>query len=126
MALKPNNDQFKPTDHLGKVMAARRVTIERDVTTSFGVKDVAQCGELAYEGKDGALHILSGVPIFNLALVRILGEASGDEWLIGRIGQAKAMPGQNPAVILVEMSDDETAKVEQALLALDATQSAPF
>lgn len=118
MAIKPSNEMFKPNDHQGKVMAARKVTIV-EKTTQFGTGECAECGELAYESADGELRILTDQLIFNKALVRTLAAADGDEWIIGRLGHGLAKPGQSAAVLLVEMDDEETAKVEAALAEFD-------
>jgi hypothetical protein len=119
MALKPTlGSSFDVKDHLGEIMAARQVRID-NIPTSYGPSDVAICGELAVQGEDQTLSVLTDVYIFGRALVRTLAAAKGDEWLIGKWSQGVAKPGQTAAWLIVEISDEETAAVEAALKAQD-------
>jgi hypothetical protein len=127
MALTPNNDMFKIADHVGEVFAVRKVKLGERATMhdkDGKATKVAEVGEMAIAGPpdaDGnqALSIVLNVVVFGNAVINVLAQAAGDEWLIGRWGQGLKTPGKNAAWLVLEIPQAEMDEVEAALASFD-------
>lgn len=97
-------------DHVGDLIVFIGCTLEAEVQTTFGNSNAARVAISVPLDGDKAGEVYYDSLLFGKAIVPALTQADSDI-VVGRLGQAQAKPGQNPAYILEEPTDDEVAAV---------------
>lgn len=103
-------DLFNARDYMGRLVAFVQPQRETGIQTRYGTSDATRCRYVVVLDGD---EETAGTVIDNPLVFGNLGDnawANGDHAIVlGRIGQADAKPGQNPAYILDPASDEDKA-----------------
>lgn len=95
--------QFSMKDNLGRLVLLTVKSFEEKIPTSFGDTDAISADVVVLDGPNAPEEIDDAL-LFGRALVNSLKHNVGQQ-VLGRIGQAAAKPGQNPAWILIAHND---------------------
>lgn len=94
-------------DHLGRLLLIEPKDVEKDIQTTFGLKDAVRA-DITVIDADDAPEEYPDALIFPGVLISQTRSLIGEQ-VLGRLAQGAAKPGQKPPWKLLEATDDDIA-----------------
>lgn len=105
----PDNSQFKPEAHNGRLALVLPHEYKSGIPTTYGVKDAIDAEVVILDGPEAGLRIPTA-RIFSLVMLgQLKGKVGGSEAVLGRIGKGQAKQGQQAPWILADPTDEDIA-----------------
>ncbi len=118
-------DKLPLGDLLGALLLFTVKSVEKDITTSFGVTDAVKADVAVLDGPHKG-DTYDDTLVFPRVLKSALAPSVGG-MVLGRLGQGTAKPGQSPPWILAAGTDDDKTTGEKYLAYVATTSdAAPF
>lgn len=117
---------FKPADHIGSLLVIEPLAVETGITTVNGPADALRANVTILDGPhagERADDALIWGKVLRSQLAPLIGQK-----VLGRLGQGAAKPGQSPAWVLNDPTDDDKATAKAWATGANApvNAAAPF